>query len=227
MFGVDDIVDNAVAAVDLPAAEAFLVDILADRPGDGRACDEHLGQTLHHDRKVARGDTACAEASAGSKRQRDDRRARHVGDQPFPGWRCRNVGARVLLERFHRAAAARAVDHAHDRHAVLVGHLLGHQHLAGNGGVRRAAAHGEIIAQDDGRPPVKRGAAKHHRGGEEFGDLLVRAVARLARDLADLVEAAGVGEEGHALAYCQLAHAALAGDAFLAAHLLGQPLARP
>ena len=227
VFGVDDIVDNAVAAVDLPAAEAFLVDILADRLGDRRACDEHLGQTLDHDREMARGDTACAEASAWSKRQRDNRRAGHVGDQPFPGWCRRDVGARVLLERFHGTAAACAVDHAYDRHAVLVGHLLGHQHLAGDGGVRRAAAHGEIVTQDDSRSPVQRGAAKDHRGGQEFGDLLVRPVARLACDLADLMEAAGVGEEGHALAHCQLAHVALAGDAFLPAHLLGQPLARP
>ena len=87
-------------------------------------------------------------------------------------------------------------------------------------GVGRAAAHGEIIAQDHtgGR---RCGRGQTPSRGEEFGDLVVRPVAALPAILPTSWKEPG-SSSADAFPHRQLAHALLAGDAFFAAHLLGQ-----
>ena len=69
-------------------------------------------------------------------------------------------------------------------------HALGEDRLHGDGGVGRAAAHREVVAQHDDRAAVDPGAAHDAVGGRELGELAVVVVLGLAGDGADLVEAA-------------------------------------
>jgi len=65
-------------------------------------------------------------------------------------------------------AAARAFDDAQDRQPPLVRHLLGHHRLLFDGGIRRAAAHREIVAAHDDGPAADAGAAEDAIGREEI-----------------------------------------------------------
>ena len=187
-FAGDDIVHHAVLAVDVGAAEPFLVDVLADGFRHRRSGDEHLAQALNHDAVVAGRHPARAQACARPQRKRHHRHGRHVRHHPFPARRLRNVGARILLQHLHRAAAAGPVDEANERHAIFVGHLLGEHELLPNGGIAGAAAHGEVVRLHRDRAAFDQAAADHERCGAERRQFIVGAVFGFAGDLAGLVE---------------------------------------
>ena len=112
--------------------------------------------SLHHQRVVAGDDPGRAEPGDRAEGQRDDGHGGQVGDDPLPARVGRDVRVAGVLERLDRAAAAGAVDEAHDRHPVLVGELLGHHLLGGDRRVGRPAAHREVVAADDDRAAVER-----------------------------------------------------------------------
>src|SRR6202171_6834487 len=84
--------------------------------------------------------------------------------------------------------------------ARRVGSGLARQVLFLERGVGRAAAHGEVVAADDDRAPVDPRAAEDEVRRYESLELVGRVVGGPARDLADLVEAAGIDQLGDALA---------------------------
>ena len=127
-----------------------------------------------------------------------------------------------VLERLHAAPAARAVDEAHQRHAQVVGRALGPDHLLPDGRVGGTAADGEVVALDDGAPPGDPALPDDHVGRQERLELAVAVVGAPARERAGLVERPGVEQARHALADREAAGRVLAGDALLAAHLLGE-----
>src|SRR5207237_77173 len=91
----------------------------------------------------------------------------------------------------------------------------------------RAAAHGEVVAADHHRAAIDLGAAEHEVRRREGDQVVVGVVARAAGDLADLVEAAGVGELGDPLEDRQATAVVLALHALGPAQLRGELLATP
>src|SRR3984893_2581152 len=127
---------------------------------------------------------------------------------------------------FPRPPTAGTVDETDDGDAQLASHLLGVHLLLEDGGVSRAAADGEVVAANHDRPAVDAAAAHYEVGGDDalqLGPL----VLRLAGQLADLVEAAGVEEGCDPFANGEPAGVVLALDLLSAAHGPRQPLAPP
>ena len=147
----------------------------------------------------------------------------------MPSWPGRLERPR-RLDGLDRAAAAGALDDADDRQAQLVGHALGQDRLHRDGGVGRAAAHREVVAQHDHRAAVDLRSPHHAVGRRELGQLVVGVVLGLAGDGADLVEAALVDQPVDALAHREPAAVVLAlhlvGPAHLARHALARCAAR-
>ena len=135
------------------------------------------------------------------------------------------VGGARRLDGLDRAAAARALDDADDRQAEFARHLFRHQRLGGDRGVGRAAADGEIVADDHDRPAVDQPAAEHAIRRRERGEVAGGIVLGLAGDGADLVEASRIDEERNALAHRQPATIVLALDLVGAAHLAREAFA--
>ena len=225
LLALDLVVDGAVGGVDRGAAELLLGHRLAEPRDDGRAGDEHLRPALDDERIMAGGDARGAEPRHRAERQGDDRHRPHIVDDEVPRRVGGDVGVAVGLQRAHRAAAAGALDEADQRQAELVGHLLGGNLLGLDPGVRRAAADGEIIADDDDAAPVEPRPPEHHVGGAEGGQPAVAVVFRLAGDGADLVQAAAVEERVEAFADGEPAVVVLARDLLGPAHLARQRLA--
>src|SRR6185295_1238067 len=123
------------------------------------------------------------------------------------------------------AAAARALDHADEGQPQIMRHALALVVLALDRGVGGAATHGEVVASDHDRPAVDLGAAEHEIRGRELHEVVVLVVLGAAGDLADLVEARGIGELGDALADGETAAVVLTLDALGPAELLGERLA--
>ncbi len=225
-LAVDGVVDGAGLELDLPAAELVLGELLAQALDHRRPGDEERGEVLHHDRVVRGGEVRGAEARRPSRG-----RAPRAGScamlltthsQPStPGTLARPVVSIVLTE----PAAARALDQADQRQAQVVRHPLALVVLAPDGRVGRAAAHGEVVAADHDRAAVDLGAPEHEVRRGEGDQVVVRVVARAAGDLADLVEAAGVGELGDALEDRQAPAVVLALHALGPAQLRGELLA--
>ena len=166
VLAVDRLVDRAGAQLDLPAAQLLLVVLLgAEAVHHRRAGDEHRRDLLHHHRVVRGGEPRRAEARRPSRGP-----APTVGTvpmllhHPFPAAHARHVGAAGGLDGLDRAAAARALDHADQRHAILVGVALDEDVLFLDRGVGRAAAHGEVVAGHGDGPAVDLGAAHHGVG---------------------------------------------------------------
>ena len=134
------------------------------------------------------------------------------------------VGGAGRLDGLDRAAAARALDDAHDRQAEFARHLFRHQRLGGDRGVGGAAADGEIVADDNDRPAVDQPAAEHAIRRRERGEVAGGIILGLAGDGADLVEASRIDEERNALAHGQPAAVMLALDLVGAAHLAREAL---
>ena len=97
--------------------------------------------------------------------------------------------------------------------------------LAADRSVGGAAAHREVVASDDDRPPIDAPAPKHEIGRQERLQFAIRAVLRFAGEGADFVEAAWIEQRIDALAHRELASIVLALDLVRSAHLPRQRLA--
>jgi len=131
----------------------------------------------------------------------------------------------LQFQVLYRAAAARAVDQAHERQAQVAGHALHRKELVLDAAIVGAAAHGEIVAGDGHRAPVDAPAAEDQVGRREIGQRAVSAVLRDAREAADLVEGTFVQQLVYALAHRELAAVVLALDLVRPAHLFRERLA--
>ena len=98
-------------------------------------------------------------------------------------------------------------------------HLLGHQRLGGDRSVRRTAAHGEIVADNDHRPAVDLAAAEHAVRRRQIGKLAVLVVFGNSGNRSDLVEAFPVDQSVDALTNGEPALVALPLDLVNASHL--------
>jgi hypothetical protein len=97
--------------------------------------------------------------------------------------------------------------------------------LALDGGVRGAAAHGEVVAAHHHRAAFHAGAAEHEVGRREVHQLVSLVVSGAAGDLADLVERALVDEARDALANGEAPAIVLPFHPLGAAERLGEGLA--
>ena len=131
----------------------------------------------------------------------------------------------LQFEVLHRAAAARAVDQAHQRQAQVAGHRSDRQQLVLDTAVVGAAAHGEIVAGDRHRTAADAPAPHDQIGRREVRQFAIRAVLCNAREAADFVERARVEQPVDALAHRELAAVVLALDLVRPAHLLRERLA--
>ena len=74
LLGLGEVVDRAVAAVDVPAAEVLLGDVVAHGVADDRRTgDEQLGDVAHHHREVAEHGLGRADADDAAEQHVDDR----------------------------------------------------------------------------------------------------------------------------------------------------------
>jgi hypothetical protein len=137
----------------------------------------------------------------------------------------RQVGAAGRLDGLDRAAAARTFDDAHDRQPQLLRHALGEDRLHGDGGIGRASAHREVVAQHDDGTAVDPGAAHDAVGGRERGELPGLVVLGLAGDGSDLVKAFPIDQAVDALAHREPAAVVLALHLVRPAHLARHALA--
>ena len=190
------------------------------RPGD-----EHRRDLLHHHRVVRGGEPRRAEAGDRTEAQAHGRHGAHVLHHPFPAAHARHVGAARRLDGLDRAAAARALDHADQRHAILVGVALDEDVLFLDGGVGRAAAHREVVAGDGDVPAVDLGAAHHGIGRHQVEKVVAAVIFGLAGDAADLAERALVDQPVDALAHGEAPAVVLALHLVRAAHAPGELLA--
>ena len=226
---VDGIVDSAGGDLHLVAAELLLGALLAEPVDHRGAGDEHGRRLLHHQRVVAGRQARGAEACDRTETQRDDGDEAHVDRAQVQAGRhrdaARQIGVALRLDRLDRAAAARSFDDADDRHAELRRHPLRHLIFFADRCVRRAAAHGEIVAEDHHRTAVDPAAAEHAVAGDEVDHVAVFVVLRLAGNAAQLMERVRVEDLVDALADGKSAAGMLTLDPFLAAHLPGDALA--
>ena len=98
-------------------------------------------------------------------------------------------------------------------------HLLRHQGLGGDRGIRGAATHGEIVADHHHGAAVDLAAAEHAIGGRQLLELAVLVIFAYAGDRADLMEAFGIDQLVDAFADGEPALVALPLDLLNAAHL--------
>ena len=192
LLGIDRMIDAAGAGLDIGAAEFLLGEILAEAFHHRRTRDEHR-RVLGHDRIMAGRQPRRAEARDRAEPQSDHRHPRHVRRRvPVPARAADaagQIGRALGLDGLHRAAAAGAFDHADDRQAEIMRHLLGHQRLGRDRGIRRAAAHGEIVADHDHGAAVDLAAAEHAIRRRQVGEFAALVIFGDAGNRADLVEA--------------------------------------
>jgi hypothetical protein len=178
---------------------------------------------------VAGDEAGGAEAGDRAEAEADDGDEAHVlaaEVQPGGGTDAAGqVGAAGRFDCFHRAAAAGALDHADDGHAVFRRHALDRADLFLDGGVGGGAADGEVIARDHDGTAVNQAAAGDAVGGREVDQVAVGVVFGFAGDGADFVEGATVEQAVDAFAHVQAAALALAVDAGGAAHFASHCLA--
>ena len=108
-----------------------------------------------------------------------------------------------------------------------MGQPLGVHRLLPDGGVRRTAAHGEVVALEGHTPAGDSPLAHHGVGGQEAGQVPIRVVVGAAGQRARLVKAAAIEEALDALADGEASRGMLARDPLVAAHLPGERLAAP
>ncbi len=210
--------------MDLVAAELLLRHLFTEAGHDWRPGHEHLRGAAHHDGVVAVRHPGGTETGHRSERQRHDRHGGQVVDRVLPAEQRRDVGAAVGVERLDRTATAGAVDQSHDGDAQLERHLLGVDLLLPDGGVGRAAAHGEVVPADHDGTTVDAAAPHYEVAGGERLELAVLAVAALAGQRADLVEGVRVEQRVDALAHRELAPRVLPLDLLRTAHGVSQGL---
>src|SRR5262249_40922356 len=129
------------------------------------------------------------------------------------------IGRALGLDGLHRTAAARALDDTDDRQAEVVRHLLRHQRFCGDRRIRRAATHGEIVADHDHGAAVDLGTAEHAIGRRQMLKLALLVIFADAGNRADFVKAVGIDHLVDALADGEPALVALPLDLLNAAHL--------
>ena len=219
LFAVDRLVDGPGAKLDFPAAQFLLVVLFgAEAIHHRRAGDEHRRDLLHHHRIMRGGEPRRAKPRDGAEAEAHRGHGAHVLDGPFPAVHARNIGAAGRLDRLHRAAAARALDHTDNRHAVLVGVAFDEVRLFLDRGVGRAAAHGEVVAGDGHRPAVDLAAAHDGIGRHQVDEVVAAVVLGLAGDAAELAEGVLVEQPVDALAHGQSTAIVLALDLVGPAH---------
>ena len=222
LFGIDRVIDAAGAGLDFPAAQFLLAEILAEPFHHRRAGDEHRRAFGHH-RIMAGRKPRRAQPRDRAEPQAHHRHARHVRRRvPVPARAAdaaRQVGGALGLDGFYRAAAAGAFDHADDRQPEIVRHLLGHQRLCRDRRVRRAAAHGKIVADHDHRAAIDLAAAEHAVRRRQVGEFAVVVIFADAGNRADLVEGFCIDQLVDALADGEPALVALPLDLVNASHL--------
>ena len=98
-------------------------------------------------------------------------------------------------------------------------HLFGHQRLGRDRGIRRAAAHGEVVADHDHGAAVDPGAAEHAVRRRQVLEFVVLVIFGDAGNRADLVEGFLIDHLVDALANGEPALVALALDLVNASHL--------
>ena len=225
-FAVDHIVYGAVGRVDVRVAE-FLFAVIAERGllDQRRPGDHHLRSVAHDDRVVRGGHPGGADARHRAQRQRHRRCHREVVDDDVPAPQFGDVGAARHLDGLHRAAAAHAVHQSDVGQPHLIRHGLSGVAFLGDGGVRGAAAHREVVAGQDNRPIVDAGQAEDEVGWRQVDEIAVIVVFRDAGGLADLVERALVGHGVDALAHGHLAEKVLPLDLVGSAECLGERFA--
>lgn len=119
-----------------------------------------------------------AEPRGRPERERHHRHGVEVRHHIAPARHGGDIGRADLFERFHRAAAARPVNHADDRELQLVRHHLGLHHLARNPRIRRAAANGEVVCRGDHGAAIDQRLAEQEGGR---GDALQIAIGVILR----------------------------------------------
>jgi hypothetical protein len=116
------------------------------------------------------------------------------------------------------AAASRAVDQPHERHAQVVRHPLGEDHLLPDRRIGGPAAHREVVALQDRAASVDPALPDNHVRRQEVRQLAVLVVGSLPGDGAGLVEAAGIEQPLDPFPDRQPPGLVLPRDALLAAH---------
>ena len=179
--------------------------------------------TFGHDRIMAGGKSRRAEARDRTEPERDHGHPCQVsGREPVRARAAdpaRQIRRAARFDRLHRAAAARPFDHANDRQAEIVRHLLGHQRLGRYRGIRRAAAHGEVVADHDHGAAIDLAAAEHAVGRRQLLEFVVLVVFGDPGNGADLVEGILVDQSVDALTNREPALVMLALDLVNASHL--------
>ena len=224
LFAVHFVVDGAAAVgVDVGAAELLLLDLAAEGSVHDRgAGDEELARSAHHHGEVGRRDAGRAQPGDGAQGGRDDGHERKQLDRDVPIGIRRHIRSLERGVRPDAAAAAGAVDETDERQPQLSGGAFAPAHLVADGAIGRAAAHGEVVGADDDGPAIDRAAPgdEVRRGEGLYPALFV--VFNLACQRADLAERAVVQQLVDAVADGSAALGDVAGDAFGAAHFLGE-----
>ncbi len=135
------------------------------------------------------------------------------------------IGRAAGFDGLDRAAAAGALDDADDRQAEIVRHFLRHQRLGRDRGIGRAAAHREIVADDDDGASIDPRPPEHAIGRRQLLQLAIFVIFADAGDRADFVEALGIDQPVDTLADREAALVALSLDLLNASHLVRERLA--
>ena len=98
-------------------------------------------------------------------------------------------------------------------------HLFRHQRLGRDRGIRRAAAHGEVVADHDHGAAIDPGAAEHAVRRRQVLEFVVLVIFGDTRNRADLVEGFLIDDLVDPVAYGEPALVALALDLVNASHL--------
>ena len=215
-------VDTAGAGLDVGAAELLLGEILTKPLHDRRTRDKHR-RVLGHDRIMAGREPRRAQPRDGAEAQAHHGHTGHVrrgvpvraGAADAAG----QIGGSPGLDGLHRTAAAGTFDDADDRQTEIVRHLLGHQGLGGDRGIRGAATHGEIVADDHNRPAIDLAAAEHAIRGRQIFEFAALVIFGGTGNRADLVEAVFIDQLVDPLADGEPALVALPLDLVNASHL--------
>src|SRR5262249_25640536 len=116
-------------------------------------------------------------------------------------------------------------DDADDRQAEIMRHFFGHQGLGGDRSIRRAAAHGEIVADHDHGATVDLATAEHAVRGRQALEFAALVIFADAGDRTDLVETLDIDQSVDAFADGKPALVALPLDLLNASHLAREGLA--
>jgi hypothetical protein len=216
-LGLGQVVDHP-AFVHLGAlvSQILLRDVDAERRlHDRGTASEEMADPLDHDAEVGQADLHRRQTRHRAQCQGHDRSgAKQLLDGVGAGVR-RDVRATDLFEAAD--AASRGVQETDVGQPPLQRQVVGEAVLVADGGIGRAAAHGEVAARDHGLSAVDLDRADDHvRRGER--SQLVAVVLRGPSQSADLLKRAFVGQRADPLANRELSAPALPLDPFGSPH---------